>query len=406
MLVSLAALFASVALLQIASGGLGPLDALSGLQLGFSTAEVGLLGSAHFVGFFIGCWWAPRLIGTVGHSRAFAGFTAAGVLSLAAHMLVPDPYAWSVMRVATGVSVAGCYTVVEAWLQARVTNATRGRTMGAYRAVDLGAGLVAQLLIGVLEPASYVSYNLLTIICCAALLPLTLTSLPEPKTALAPRLAPRLAIARSPLAVVGVIVAALTSASFRMVGPVYGQEVGLRADQIGLFLAAFVAGGALSQLPVGWLADRYDRRWVLIGLSLAAAGACGLTVATAESGPGAVIAMSAFFGFTAFPVYSVAASHAHDFADDGERVELSAALMFWFAVGAIAAPLVASGLIEAYGPGAMFALIAAGHVALVVFGLARMRVRPARESRTPYVYMPRTSFTIGRLLKWRRNRRP
>ena len=23
-------------------------------------AQIGLLGSAHFVGFFIGCWWAPR----------------------------------------------------------------------------------------------------------------------------------------------------------------------------------------------------------------------------------------------------------------------------------------------------------------------------------------------------------
>ena len=32
---------------------------------GFTTAEIGLLGSAHFLGFFAGCWLAPRFIGGV-----------------------------------------------------------------------------------------------------------------------------------------------------------------------------------------------------------------------------------------------------------------------------------------------------------------------------------------------------
>ena len=80
LLISFAALFLSVVLLQLGTGGVAPLDAMSGVALGFSTAEIGSLGSAHFLGFFIGCWWAPRLMGTVGHSRAFAAFTAAGTI--------------------------------------------------------------------------------------------------------------------------------------------------------------------------------------------------------------------------------------------------------------------------------------------------------------------------------------
>ena len=75
LLISFAALFLSVILLQLSSGGVGPLDVLSGTQLGFTNQQIGLLGSAHFVGFFLGCWGAPRLLGTVGHSRAFAAFT-------------------------------------------------------------------------------------------------------------------------------------------------------------------------------------------------------------------------------------------------------------------------------------------------------------------------------------------
>jgi MFS family permease len=397
MLISFAALFLSVILLQLSSGALGPLDALSGLALDFSRQEIGVLGSAHFLGFFIGCWWAPRLMGNVGHSRAFAAFTASGVIGLLAHMLLIDPIAWAMMRIASGLCVAGCYTVVEAWLQAKVTNETRGRTMGAYRVVDMGASLAAQLMIGILAPASYVSYNLLAIFCCAALLPLTLTKVKQPQTPSAPRLRPRLAIQRSPLAAASVVVAALSSASFRMVGPIYGQEVGLNAGQIAWFLAAFVLGGAIAQYPVGWLADKFDRRWVLIGLSTAAIASCAITVMVSGFGIFSIMLTAGLFGLTSFPIYSVAAAHAHDFADASERVELSAALMFFFALGAIAAPLTASYMIDAYGPSALFVMIATAHGILIFFGLTRMLSRSAPEKRTPYIYAPRTSFLIGRL---------
>lgn len=405
MLISFAALFLSVILLQLSSGGVGPLDALSGLKLDFTTQQVGLLGSAHFIGFFIGCWWAPRLMGSVGHSRAFAAFTAAGAIGLLAHMLVINPYAWAGMRIASGICIAGCYTVIEAWLNAKVTNETRGRAMGTYRMADMGASLVAQLMIGVLEPASYVSYNLLALLCCASILPLTLTTVSQPEVPKAPRLRPSLAWVKSPLAVAGVMVAGLTSAAFRMVGPIYGTEVGLRAEQIGYFLAAFVLGGALAQYPAGWLADKFDRRWVLIWLSGAAILSCGATILLVGGGTQAVLATALLFGFTTFPIFSVASAHAHDFATSSERVELSAALMFFYAIGAIASPLVASGLIETFGPEALFVLISAGHVMLIVFGLGRMRVRATLEKRTPYVYAPRTSFTIGRLLRRQRDRK-
>jgi MFS family permease len=398
LLISFAALFLSVILLQMGAGGLAPLDAISGLELGFTTAQVGLLGSAHFFGFFIGCWWAPRVMGTVGHSRAFAAFTATGTIGILTHMMYVDPIAWALMRILTGFCIAGTYTIIESWLQAKATNETRGRTMGTYRVVDITGSLMAQLLIGVLEPAAYVSYNLLALFCCAALLPLTLTRVEQPETPPAPRLRPSLAWGRSPLAAAGVVVSGITGSAFRMVGPVYGVEVGLTTDQIAIFLAAFVLGGAMSQYPAGWLADKFDRRWVLIWLSVAAIVTSGITIALSGGGTGLVLFASALFGFATFPIYSVSAAHAHDFAESHERVELSAALMFLYAVGAIGAPYVASVLIEHYGSAAMFVFISAAHVVLIVFGLYRMRVRPTEHSRTPYVTAPRTSFIIGRLL--------
>ncbi|MFN3644551.1 MAG: MFS transporter [Gemmobacter sp.] len=398
LLVSFAALFLSVALLQLGLGGVAPLDALSGVALGFSAAEIGMLGSAHFLGFFVGCWWAPRLMGEVGHSRAFAAFIAAGTIGVMAHMLIPHAIAWAVMRMAAGLAVAGCYTIVEAWMQAKVNNATRGRATGVYRVVDIAGSLGAQLIIAVLPPAEYVSYTILALITCSALFPLVLTRAEAPETGVAPRLRPGLAWRRSPLAAAGVIVSGITGAAFRMVGPLYGLAVGLSADLIALFLAAYVLGGGLAQVPVGWLADRYDRRVVLIWLGAASVAACGLTVALGQAGPVAVFLAAGFFGLATFPIYSVSTAHAHDFAEPLERVELSAALMFLYGVGAIASPLIASVLIAWYGPAGMFAFIGAAHGVLVVFGLLRMRARPSPDARTGYVYMPRTSYLIGRLM--------
>lgn len=399
LIISFIALFASISLLQLSSGAIGPLDVLSGAAEGFSNTQIGLLGSSHFLGFFIGCWWAPRLMGSVGHSRAFSAFAATGAIGAIAHPLLIDPTAWAFMRILTGLCVAGCYTVIEAWMQARLTNSNRGRVMASYRTIDIVMSSAAQLMIGALEPASYVSYNLLAILCCACILPIVLTKMKQPETPAAPRLRPINTMKVSPLGAAGVIVAGTSSAAFRMVGPIYGQEIGLNAAQIGSFLATVLIGGAIAQFPVGWLADKYDRRWVLIGLSVLGIVACGVLAATSSDNHTRIFLVAGLFGASIYPIFSVSTAHANDFASASNTVEINSSLMFLYGIGAIFSPLVASVLIQNFGPSALFAYISIAHVFLVGFGLLRMSTRPTEGEKTAYAYVPRTSFTIGKLLK-------
>ena len=400
-IVSFTALLLSVIFLQLSTGGLGPLDALSGVLMGFSSSEIGLLGSAHFLGFFIGCWWAPRLMGAIGHSRGFATFVAFGVIGILGHTLSNQPWVWIILRIFSGLSVAGCYSIIEAWLQAKLKNKNRGRSLGAYRLVDMGASLSGQLLISILEPAYYLSYNILALICTAALLPLTLTRAKQPELPITPKLRPIAAYKLSPLAIFAAIVAGLTGASFRMIGPIYGLQVGLEVNQIALFLAAFILGGAIAQYPIGWIADKFDRRWVLIILSLAAIFSSSLTIIVSSQGTIAIFFAAFIFGFITFPIYSVASAHANDFAKPAQMVELSAALIFFFAVGAIGSPILSAKLVEIYGPNALFVFIGLAHVILVIVSIARMNVRPSAEIKTSYRYTPRTSFGIAKLIRRR-----
>ena len=194
-----------------------------------------------------------------------------------------------------------------------------------------------------------------------------------------------LAIERSPLAAADVIVAALSSASFLMVGPIYGTEVGLSIDQIAIFLAIFVLGGALSQYPVGWLADRYDRRWVLIWLSVAAIFSCLLTAYIPLSP--VIIMTNAAFGYNSVSNLFGCGSMLMTLQVPMSGSNFLRHLCF-LCHRCDRRPITASELIEAFGPSALFLLIGAGHVTLVIYGLYRMGVRPTVRKNTLCLFAP------------------
>lgn len=399
LLISFAALFLSVIFLQLGAGALGPFDVIVGSAHGFSATEVGFLGSAHFSGFLIGCWWTPRLMGQIGHSRVFAAFATFGLVGILLHPLWPDPLGWALMRVLSGMSIAGCYTVIEAWMQAKLTNDNRGRIMGVYRVIDIIASSAAQMMIGFLSPESYVAYSILALFVCAALLPVTLTSSVQPQLTHTPRLRPLYVMRLSPLAVAGVAAAGVSSSSFRMVGPLFAQETGLLAQQIGWFMAIVLIGGAIAQFPVGWVADRYERRRVLSVLSLLSVLVClGLSLSAGQASPFWLFAQMFVFGLATFPIFSVSAAHACDQAGPDEMVEVNASLLFIYAIGAILSPTITAKLIGVFGPGALFMYIAGVHFLLLAFSILRAYLRGPSDRQVDYTYMPRTSFVIPRLL--------
>ena len=76
----------------------------------------------------------------------------------------------------------------------------------------------------------------------------------------------------------------------------------------------------------------------MIWLSVAAMVSCLVTILLVGYVDTRILITALFFGLTTFPIFSVATAHAHDFADPDECVDLSAALMFFYALDAIATP--------------------------------------------------------------------
>ena len=152
------------------------------------------------------------------------------------------------------------------------------------------------------------------------------------------------------------------------------------------------------RLPIGRLADLFDRRWVLIILSLFAATISIILSLIASQYVLYIYLCSFLFGFATFPIFSVAAAHANDFAEQDKYVDLAASLIFIFGLGSIVSPLLSSTLIDYFGPASLFIFLSIVHILLSIIGGIRMMARPSVTEKTPYMYLPRTSLIFGKFL--------
>src|SRR5690606_32869824 len=132
-------LLLGVALLLAGNGLHVTLLPLRGSAEHFSALALGLIGSAYFAGFVVGCLLGPFVILRAGHIRAFAAMVAVAACVALAYALAPVPLAWGLFRALTGFCFAVLYLVIESWLNDQATNETRGLVMSAYIGVNFVA---------------------------------------------------------------------------------------------------------------------------------------------------------------------------------------------------------------------------------------------------------------------------
>src|SRR6185437_1223879 len=142
---------------------------------------------------------------------------------------------------------------------------------------------------------------------------------------------------------------------------------------------ATIVGAALVQWPVGRLADRSDRRHImLVAISLAVAAQAAL-VWYAQSEPYVLIALAACVGASALVLYPLASSHSQDLGGRENAVEVSTGLLLAYTLGAIVGPTTAAWMMAWIGPQALFIHNGAFHVAFIVFIIWRLWRRPSRH---------------------------
>jgi MFS family permease len=351
---------------------------------GWSSFEIGAVGSAYYIGFAAGCIGAPYIIRRAAHIRAFTAMVSIAASAMVAFPLMVAFGPWFVLRILLGASLAGLYMVIESWLNDQATNQTRGGIMAAYVMVNYGAIAVGQLLVTLHSPTDFALFAVAAIAMSLAAIPVALTGSAQPAPVAIVRFNPAALYRQSPVGVVGVTVVGLANGAFWSLGAVAAVGAGLSAQQAAAFMAIVTACGALAQWPAGRLSDRIDRRFVLVGL-LSGAAIVGLLFLLPVP-PVAWFGLAVLFGLLMSPTYSISAAHAYDHAQPGTFVETAAGLFIANATGAIVGPLVASAMMGAIGPSALFLFtaIAQGSLAAYVMFRVRRRAAPVAPDKTDF----------------------
>lgn len=393
-LIPIGALLAGIALLLLGTGLLNTVLALRGSLEGYTDATLGLIGSAYFVGFFLGTFVAPPLIRRMSHVRAFAFFAAATAACVLLHALLVSAPVWMLLRVITGVALVGLYTVIESWLNSEAPPERRGQIFAIYMAVNLGALAAAQQLLRLGSPADFTLFAVAAIFVCLALMPVTATRHLPPVLTDSPRLSLRQLWDAAPVACAGAVASGLAMGAFWSMSAVYGGRIGLDESGVALLITLSILGGALLQWPIGHFSDRIDRRRAL-GLVAAAATAASVLWAVLGSFGEAVLIAGFLFGAAAFALYPIVVAHLIDHLAREHILSGNAGLLLLHGAGAAVGPAVAGVMMGWFGP-----LALPLHFALVLAPLAAFALLHARrgadeivEDAAHFMPMLRTSAT-------------
>jgi MFS family permease len=365
-------LLRGTAFLLAASGLHGLLLPLRGQEEGFSTAVLGLLGTAWAGGFVAGCFFAPRLVRRAGHVRAFGAFAASGaIVALLTGLLINEP-AWIVLRAFTGFTMAGAFMVIESWLNEKSTNENRGTVFGLYMMVTYASIMAGQMIVAAGDVKSASLFMVAGIFFCLSLIPTAVSTAATPKPLQDVSLDLKGLYANSPVASVACVLIGIANGAWGTLGAVYGARIGISTPEIALMMSLVVVAGAAMQLPVGRVSDKTDRRFVLAAASLGSAVFALLVfVATPRSGV-FVIAMTACYGALAYTLYSLAVAHANDHASPEDFVKVSGGLLLLYGFGTMVGPVIGAVLMGSMRPESLFLATALAHFTLAGYTVLRI----------------------------------
>lgn len=367
-------LLRGTAFLLAASGLHGLLLPLRGQAEGFSTAALGLMGTAWAAGFVAGCYLAPHVVRRAGHVRAFGTFASCAAIIALCTGLVIDEIVWILLRACTGFVMAGAFMVIESWLNEKATNESRGTVFGLYMMVTYASIMGGQMIVAVGDVRSASLFMITGIFFCLSLIPTAVSTQSTPRPLQDVKLDLRGLYVNSPVAAVGCLLIGIANGAWGTLGAVYGARIDISTAVIALMMSLVVVAGGAMQLPAGRISDRTDRRYVLAGAAFGAAFFALVIALFQPRSATLVLVSTACYGAFAYTLYSIAVAHANDHGDAEDFVKVSSGLLMLYGFGTMFGPLLAAPLMGLL-PEGLFLATALAHLALAGYTLLRIRAR-------------------------------
>jgi len=245
-----------------------PLIALDLDARGYSGSFIGVNAAMHAVGVLFIAPFLPRLAARVGARQLTLAGLLLSALVLTAFPFAPSVYWWFPLRLLLGMGAEALFVMSETWTNELSTESARGRTMALYTAaLSLGmvCGPTVLSAIGAGRNAYFVG---------AGISALAMLLVASPAVLSPPRFAPGGAnplryMRLAPIAMgVTALNAAIETAGLSFIA-LYATGQGWGEERAMQLISTLMLGAIVLQLPIGWIADRVDRRRLTLVLAVA-----------------------------------------------------------------------------------------------------------------------------------------
>ena len=286
----LIAVIACMAVTAMIYGLSWPLFSLRLEAMGASETAIGLNASAQAIAIFAIAPIMPWLLGRFGAAWVMITSILASIVALMLCPMLPNQDAWFVLRFFIGAFGHMMWIAGETWINEIAEEKNRGRTMALYgMALGFGSAIGPTVLttVGLDGWTPFVLASGLTLISTIPII-IALGSVPrsEPVPAGSRSHAWRSVIrsmVHAPLPMLLNLCFALIFGAFWTFLPIYGPAVGLSVDTAIILLTFQSLGGIVMQYPIGWVADRMDRRLLsLILVTVTSVAYLAMPVALAD----------------------------------------------------------------------------------------------------------------------------
>jgi MFS family permease len=247
-------LTASVIALDLAARGAGDL-------------VIGLNAAMHAVGVLLLAPVLPTLTARYnGRPLVLAALLMTAIVLLLLP-LVPAIWMWFPLRLLLGIAAEILFVLSETWTTQLSGDAGRGRAMAVYvTAMSLGfaAGPVVVSLVG---SAGFLPFGIGIFCTLLTMLVAALPGIPRLAVGDEPPKDPRRYLRLAPLGLGSAALNAAIEAAGLSFLPLYAMASGWSEESATRLIATLMVGAIVLQLPVGWLADRVDRRRLVVWLA-------------------------------------------------------------------------------------------------------------------------------------------
>lgn len=336
----------------------------------------------YYCGSFLAALIFGKILSKVGYR---AGFTISALVAASATYaltLTDNQLTWLFLRFIGGFSLGAYYVVVDGWFQALANQRSRGKLFATYETVRLAATALGPFLL-ILGSANG-SLTIVALAYVASVIPALLTQEPSGSGKNDFRFQGLIETARCfPAALLVSACGGIANASFYGLSALYASGIGLSIDHIAFFVAFVLVAPAISEIPLGALADRFTRMGVASICAAVSVTTC-LVLVSLQAPPLWIVCIGgAIVGGTMVPMYAFGLSRIVDASADTDTVQATSAGLIAYNFGAFVGPILAGVSITAFGPVGLYVFLSV--VASIAFLSALSDIKFARccpEQRT------------------------